>query len=107
LIAINHPYYGCITGTFNYDLYEETYLDKKDIPESVLWVNYWGNDIVENMDLDKGNTEEQLAKKVYEFKKLEEGYFIRLSKDVASDQGSEVFLQKEVNSLLNLKPTLA
>lgn len=101
LIQINDAFYACIVDYTNYQLYDGLYEHKTKLPKSVFWVNYWGEEIIDRITL-KGVAIDNLRNKVYQIKKQQNGYFIRLTETAVFDEKRKIALQKQVNKQLGL-----
>ena len=102
LVEINEAFYACIFDNTNYNLYDGYYNHTTKLPKSVFWVNYWGNEIIDR--LPKENLAiENIKDEVYQLRRGEKGYFIRLSETSIFDDEEKVALQRKVNKKLGLQ----
>lgn len=98
LIAQFNPFYGCVVSRSSREKYDEYYDDISNKPCSIFDMNFWGNEIVENLKID-----EEIASKVYEYKQINDGYFIRLSKEPLDMlDTNHMELQQGINKLIGL-----
>lgn len=98
MIEVYNPFYGCIACDKNKKMFNGYYDKEKDIPTSVFDVNYWGRDTVSHLLIS-----EELLSKVYEYEKIDGGYYIRLLKEpIDITKREHIELQKEINSLLGI-----
>ena len=97
LVSVFNPFYGCITSRSNSNMFD-TYYDKtNNLLSSVFDINYWGEDIVNNLPI------REIQKKVFECVEINRGYYIRLQKEpVDILNRSHMKLQKDINCLIGI-----
>jgi len=102
LVMIFNPYWGCISSYSDARRYGGYYNHSENIPKSVFWINYWGKDIVEKLEISEkiNNTN---IKELCEAFEINEGYYIRLQKKPADNLNEEdLSNQRKINSILGL-----
>ena len=102
LVKINKPFYACIVGQGNKDMYDGNYLNEKRQPQAAYWMNYWGKDIISNIDFEQVYRNGDL-RKVHDIEEYEGGYFINLTKEPTNIKNKEhMALQESINLVLKL-----
>ena len=102
LVKIFNPYWGCISSRFNCQQFGGYYNKDKDIPNTVFWMNYWGEDITNALKVSK-KVQKGKTDNLYEVKEYQDGYFLRLQEKLINlDNEKEVSFQKMVNSIFEL-----
>lgn len=102
LVKINKPFYACIVGRGNKDMYVGHYLNEKEQPKVAYWMNYWGKDIISKIDFEQVYRKGDL-RKVHDIEEYEGGYFINLTKEPTDINNKEhMALQESVNFALKL-----
>ena len=97
LIGAFNPFWGCIVNDLNVERYEGD-LYKNHLPSTVHWLNFFGEDTVNKIGLDK--IKQAPFQEVVE---VGSGYFLKLKEYPIDDFSSEdVALQAEVNRFLGL-----
>lgn len=102
LIKINNPFYACVTDNKNQSVYGNCMNFNKSIPNSVFWINYWGERISKKLNIDEKikNTDIKTKCKIFN---LHEGYYIRLQKKPIDSNNEKDFLnQTKINKILGL-----
>lgn len=97
LVVVSEPFYGCIASGSNYSLFGTYYNKNTNLPASIFDVNYWGEEIINNLSIH------QIMDRVYECEKIGRGYYIRLQKDVIDTFNiNHMRLQKNINDSLGI-----
>lgn len=94
LIYANKPCYACLTDQVNRNKYGDGKLlnIESGLPNAVLWINYWGKNISENLDLYK---KRKRIEGLCDIKELLDGYYIRLQYRPINDSKSDELLNQE------------
>lgn len=94
MIDIFDPFYGCITSKSVSDMFDTYYNKISGLPTSIFDINYFGEDICDELEIDK------IEKEVFECTKLNHGYYIRLQREPIDILNTEhIKLQKKINSI--------
>ena len=102
IVKINKPFYACITDRGNKSLYDGYINTEKKQPKAAYWMNYWGKDIVSQINFRQAYTNEELNR-IYDIEEYEGGYFLNLTKEPTDFENNEhMVLQKSINSILGL-----
>lgn len=97
LVAVAEPFYGCIVSESNYSLFGTYYNKNANLPASIFDINYWGEEIINNLSIYK------IMDKVYECEKIGKGYYIRLQKDIIDTLNiNHLEMQRDINGLLGI-----
>lgn len=97
LVVVFNPFYGCITSRSNRNMFDTYYNKTNNSPTSIFDINFWGEQIVNNLPISK------IQEKVYECVKMSRGYYIRLQKEpIDVWDKKHVKLQKDINYLLGI-----
>jgi hypothetical protein len=91
------PYYGCIANSSNTKKFDGLW--KNDMPTSVHWINFWGNDIVNRVSENMiNNIQWDSSKKVDD-----KGYILILQKKpIDNNLEEDIRLQSNINKRLGL-----
>lgn len=102
IVKINKPFYACIADRGNMNLYDGYINKEKNQPQTAYWMNYWGKDIISQIDFKQAYANEEL-KNIYDIEEYEDGFFINLTKEPTDVENDEhMSLQKSINSILGL-----
>lgn len=97
LVSVFAPFYGCITSRSNSSMFEAYYDKTNNSPTSIFDINYWDEDIVNNLPIG------EIQKKVFECAEINRGYYIRLQKEPVNISNiNHMKLQKDINCLLRI-----
>lgn len=82
----------------NLKKYDNFYDFNNQIPKVVFWVNYWGEDIINNFKIN-----EKMLETVYEYEVLKDSCYIRLQKEpIDAFNNQHMEFQNKINRMLNL-----
>lgn len=97
LVIIFDPFYGCITSRSISNMFDSYYDKTNNALASIFDINYWGEDIVNNLPIGK------IQEKVFECIEINKGYYIRLQREpVDISNISHMDLQKDINCLIGI-----
>lgn len=100
LIIIFKPFYGCVASSHNLSLYDNNFVNSLNLPQAVYDLNFWGSEIV-----DRINPDRSFIPNIYEFQRIEDGYYIRLQQEPIDIKNLlHIELQKQANHFLGLNP---
>lgn len=95
LVKLYNAYYACITSNKNIRIYDDWYNYNDDVPKVIFWMNYWGNNIVNRLSINK------IENKGLKCDRIDNGYYVRLQEEpVDTEDSTQLNRQKELSCLL-------
>jgi hypothetical protein len=96
-VKIISPFWGGIISSYTIRRYATIY--KNNLPTTIHWVNFWGEDIIHRISEDKIN-----KASLHSLEKIDSKGYILILKHIPIDDNSEedIRLQSEVNKRLGL-----
>ena len=98
LVEIFNPFYGAMASRINSEMFEGYFDNNNSTPKSIFDLNYWDTSIIEKL-----HPLSDYSAKVYEFEKINNGYYLRFQKKLINVLNNDhIELQKRINDLVGL-----